>query len=66
MTLDRWLLGAAFSIILGFAASWGSAIHTQLAEIKGALSSIAASHASFATEVALLKLRVEQLEQGRR
>ena len=67
MTLDRWLLGAAFAIILALAGSWGAAIHTQLSEIKGAITVIAATQASFATEVAVIKLRIERLEQnGRR
>jgi hypothetical protein len=65
MTIDRWLLGAAFAICVALAGAWGSAIHTQLAEIKGALMSIATTQAAFATEVALLKMRVERLE-GRR
>ena len=64
MSLERWLLGAAFTVLTILAGTWGSAIHSQLAEIKGALNTIASTQASFATEVAVLKLRVDRLEQG--
>lgn len=66
MNTDRWLLGAAFTLCLALAGAWGSAVHGQLAEIKGAITTIAQTQASFATEVALLKLRIDRLEQGSR
>lgn len=59
-----WLLTIAVSIVILLTAAWANAIHGQLAEIKGAVQSIATSQASFATEIALLKMRVDQVERA--
>jgi hypothetical protein len=61
-----WLLTTLAGVLLLAATAWGAAIHSQLAEIKGSLQTIASSQASFATEVAVLRLRVDQLERERR
>jgi hypothetical protein len=65
MTLDRWLLGAAFTIIMFLAGSWGTSVHSQLSDIKVAVTTIATTQSGFATEVALIKMRLERLERMR-
>lgn len=62
--MDRWIVGALFTITLALAGAWGAAIHSQLAEIKGVLSAIASAQSAFATDVAVLRLRVDRLERA--
>ena len=63
--MDRWLLAAAFTVVMALAGAWGSAIHGQLGSINAKLDAIVTAQATVSTELALLKLRIERLE-GRR
>jgi hypothetical protein len=61
--MERWMLGALLTIAVLLAGAWASAIHSQLAEIKGAVTLIATTQSGFSTEVAILKMRLERLEK---
>ena len=62
--MDRWLLGAAFAVVMALAGGWGSAIHGQLSSINAKLDTLVATQASLSTDLAVLRIRVERLERG--
>ena len=64
--MERWMLGALLTIALLLAGAWGSAVHSQLSEIKGSLATIAASNSATATLLAVHELRLKQLEGAKR